>query len=176
MHREPIEIDDLTIRPHHLFHTKWMLITSGDFNAGSYNTMTIGWGAIGTMWSKPFAFVAVRHSRFTYDFMEQYNTFSLSAFPEQYQPSLSLLGSQSGRDGNKISVSGLTPAPGKKIDSPSFLEAKLVIECQKMYFNDLNPDQFLDNTIHDHYPQQDYHRIYYGEIIYCEGIKGYNLH
>ena len=84
MKRTQIDISQLVVRPHSLFHHQWMLLTAGDFECGEFNTMTIGWGALGTMWSKPFAFVAVRHSRFTYEFMEKYDSFTLTAFPRNF--------------------------------------------------------------------------------------------
>lgn len=173
MQRQTIAIEKLTIQPHHLFSNQWMLITAGDFQAGTYNTMTIGWGAIGTMWSKPFAFAAVRHSRFTYQFMEKFNTFTLTAFPDGYQDALKLLGSRSGRDGDKIADAGLTPEASIVVAAPSFTEAEIVIECQKIYADDLNPAHFLDEDIYKHYPDRDFHCIYYGEIVSVSGIDKY---
>ena len=165
MQRKPVDISQLTIHPHDLFNNQWLLLTCGDYAKDEFNTMTIAWGALGTMWSKPFAFVAVRHSRFTYEFMEKFDTFTLTTFPLEYHPALSLLGSRSGRDSDKISASGLTPEASSIVAAPSFKEAEMVIECQKMYWNDLNPAHFLDDTIRNHYKKHDYHRIYYGEIM-----------
>jgi flavin reductase (DIM6/NTAB) family NADH-FMN oxidoreductase RutF len=175
MPRQTINIAELNLQPHDLFHHQWALLTSGDYATGQYNTMTIGWGAIGTMWSLPFAFVAVRHSRYTYEFMEKYATFTVSAFPEQFQDALSLLGSRSGRDGDKIAASGLTPEASNKVAAPSFKEAELVIECRKMYADDLNPAHFVDESIYKHYPKRDYHCIYYGEIIAVTGVEKYRV-
>jgi len=173
MLRKPVKIEKLTVQPHDLFHNQWILLTCGDFKKGEYNTMTIGWGAIGTMWSRPFAFVAVRHSRYTFEFMQAYNTFTLTAFPKEYHKALSFLGSHSGRDGDKIAQAGLTPEPASQIASPAFKEAEIVIECLKMYADDLNPAHFLDMTIHDVYPNRDYHRIYYGEIKSISAVEKY---
>lgn len=173
MPRQSITIAELTLQPHYLFHHQWALLTSGDYTAEQYNTMTIGWGAIGTMWSVPFAFVAVRHSRYTYQFMEKYDTFTVAVFPEQYHKALSLLGSRSGRDSDKIAASGLTPEASVKVAAPAFKEAELVIECRKMYADDLNPAHFLDDSIDKHYPKRDYHCIYYGEILEVTGDEKY---
>jgi flavin reductase (DIM6/NTAB) family NADH-FMN oxidoreductase RutF len=173
MHRQLIDISNLQIQPHDLFHHRWALLTSGDFDKGDYNAMTIGWGALGTMWRRPFVFVAVRHGRYTFQFMEKFETFTVSAFPDRYHDALSLLGSRSGRDGDKIATAELTPEASQQVAAPSFTEADLVIECRKMYANDLNPAQFLDKSIHHIYPHQDYHRIYYGEIIAVTGTEKY---
>jgi len=173
MNRNPIELTNLRIQPHDLFDNQWLLLAAGDFTAGDFNAMTIGWGAVGTMWSKPFVMVAVRHSRHTFQFMEKYNTFTLSGFPTQYQDALNLLGSKSGRDGDKISESGLTPIASSMVAAPSFAEAELVIECRKVYENDLNPAHFLDESIYRHYPNRDFHRIYYGWIEKAFGTNKY---
>ncbi len=171
MQKKSIEITQLTIKPCDLFKNQWLLLTCGDYASGEYNAMTIGWGAVGTIWNKPFVFVAVRHSRFTYEFMEKYDTFTVSAFPKENHKALSLLGSRSGRDSDKISASGLTPEASILVASPSFKEAELSIECRKMYWNDLNPVHFLDQVIHDQYKSHDYHRIYYGEIVQISAVE-----
>lgn len=173
MPRKIIDIAQLKVQPHPLFHTQWALLTAGDFAAGHFNAMTIGWGALGTMWSKPFAFVAVRHSRYTYEFMEQYDTFTLSVFPSEHHAALSLLGSRSGREGDKIAAAGLTPEAAQIVAAPAFSEAEIVLECQKMYANDLDPALFLSESIQKHYPHQDYHRIYYGEIVSASAAEAY---
>lgn len=143
----------------------WFLLTSGDFTKKHFNTMTVGWGSFGTMWKKPYAAVVVRPHRYTFEFMEKYDTFTLTQFAPQHKKALALLGAKSGRDGDKITEAGLTPIASHSILSPSFAEAILSIECKKIYFNDLNPDNFLDKTIFDRYPDKDYHRVYYGEIV-----------
>lgn len=173
MQRKPIDIANLQIKPHYLFNHQWVLLTSGDYHKKDFNTMTIGWGALGTMWSKPFVFVAVRFSRYTFRFMEKYDTFTLTAFPEEYHQALSLLGTKSGRDGDKISESGLTPIPANIVGAPTFQEAEISVECKKIYSNDLNPAHFIDEDIYSHYPNRDFHRIYYGEILYVSGVSKY---
>ena len=175
MQRKPIDIAELKIQPHHLFHHQWVLLASGDFAAGQFNAMTIGWGALGTMWSQPFAFVAVRPSRFTFQFMEKFETFTLSAYSEDYHAALDLMGSRSGRDGDKIAAAGLTPEASDVVAAPSFAEAEIVVECRKVYANDLDPAKFLNENIHRHYPDGDYHRIYYGEIVSVAGIDQYHV-
>ncbi len=174
MHRTPIDISNFNLQPHDLFRNRSVLLASGDFQSGMYNAMTIGWGAFGTMWSKPFAFVAVRPSRYTYQFMEKYQTFTLSAFPEEYHQALDYLGNHSGRDGDKIAATGLTPEASLVVPAPAFTQAELVVECQKMYANALNPVRFLDEDIDRHYPDKDYHCIYYGEIVAITGISLYH--
>ena len=165
MTRNPISINDLHISPHRLWDEQWLLLTCGDWPSGDFNAMTVGWGSLGTMWGRPFAQVVVRPTRYTYAFMEQYDTFTLCTFSEAYRPALQLLGSTSGRDGNKIAQAGLTPIASTQIAAPGFAEAEVIIECRKIYWHDITPEHFLDPAIDRHYAQKDYHRAYFGEIV-----------
>jgi flavin reductase (DIM6/NTAB) family NADH-FMN oxidoreductase RutF len=173
MTRNPIPVNEILVRSHHLWAKQWLLLTSGDFAVGHYNTMTVGWGSLGTMWGKPFAQVVVRPSRFTFGFMEQNDDFTLCTFPEKFRKALNLLGTKSGRDGDKITAAGLTPIASTRISAPGFAEAELILECRKIYWDDMEPAQFLDPAIENHYPQKDYHRIYYGEILAVFGVGSY---
>jgi flavin reductase (DIM6/NTAB) family NADH-FMN oxidoreductase RutF len=140
----------------------WMLITSG--TQESFNTMTASWGAFGVLWNKQVAFCFVRPQRYTYRFMERNPVFTLSFFEEIHREALDFCGSHSGRNVNKIRETGLTPVP-TSTGNICFAEAWLVIECRKIYFDDLKPQHFLDESIHRNYPIHDYHRLYIGEII-----------
>ena len=109
MKRHTISIDNFLIHPHIRWSDQWLLLTAGDFNKGTFNTMTVGWGSFGTMWKKPFVQVVVRPTRYTYEFMNSYDTFTLCGFPQEYKKALTVLGAKSGRDGDKIAEAGLTP-------------------------------------------------------------------
>ena len=168
-----IKCENLNSNIFELWKNKWMLLTCGDYEKNDFNTMTVAWGSFGHMWDRYFVQVVVRPSRFTYGFMEKYDTFTLSAFSDQYQDALMLLGTKSGRDGNKISEAGLTPLASEKIAAPAFAEAELIFECKKMYWDDLAPKNFLDAKITQLYPDQDFHRIYFGEILVVRGEDKY---
>ncbi len=148
-----------------LFDDRWMLLTAGDFASGSFNTMTISWGSLGIMWHRPIAHVVVRPSRYTWEFIERFDSFTLCAFPAKYRQALSLLGRVSGRDGDKIAEAGLTPCAASQVAAPAFDQADLVIECRKIYWHDFDPARFLDPAIGKNYPGSDYHRSYYGEVL-----------
>jgi flavin reductase (DIM6/NTAB) family NADH-FMN oxidoreductase RutF len=165
MNRQAIPIEEFVVKPYHLWHVQNLVLTAGDFAKGHFNAMTVGWGSLGVMWSVPFVQVVVRPTRYTYGFIEQYDTFTLCAFPKEYAPAVQLLGTRSGRDGNKIAEAKLTPIASTRVAAPSFAEAELVMECRKMYWDDMNPAQFLDPRIETKYPRKDYHRIYFGEIV-----------
>jgi len=155
---QPAAISD---NPFKLIGGDWMLITAGDLK--KFNTMTASWGGLGVLWDKNVAFCFVRPTRYTYEFMERAETFSLSFFPEQYRKVLSYCGSHSGKHVDKVRHCGITPVKGS-IDDVYFAEARLVIECRKLYYTDVNPSAFLAQTLCDIYPEKDYHRMYVGEI------------
>jgi flavin reductase (DIM6/NTAB) family NADH-FMN oxidoreductase RutF len=173
--RNAIPFHKLLVRSHDLWANHWLLLTAGDFAAGSFNCMTVAWGSLGTMWGKPFAQVVVRPTRYTYQFMEKYPTFTLCAFPERYRPALQLLGTKSGRDGDKIGESGLTPVASTVVAAPAFAESELVLECRKIYWDDFDPAHFLDASIESHYSKRDYHRIYFGEVVAILGETFYEV-
>ncbi len=175
MERKPIDIKDFTIQPYSFFEVDWLLLTSGNFAAQEYNAMTISWGSLGVMWGKPFAQVVVRPVRYTYEFMERHDSFTLCAFPARFHKSLSLLGTKSGRDGNKIAQAGLTPIAAQKVAAPAYDEAGLIIECRKIYWQDMDPAHFLSPETMKNYPSSDYHRIYFGEIVAIEGTEQYGI-
>ena len=145
-----------------LIGDKWMLITAAKEN-GEVNTMTASWGGMGIMWGKPVASCVVRPVRYTYEFMEAADYFTLTFFPEEYRKALNLLGTKSGRDGDKIAESGLNPV--KIQDVFSFEEAEITLICKKIYYQDIDPANFTDKDLDRNYPNKDYHRMYFGEIV-----------
>jgi flavin reductase (DIM6/NTAB) family NADH-FMN oxidoreductase RutF len=174
MNRTEINPYDLLLKPHHLFDRQTLLLAAGDFSAGDFNEMTIGWGSIGTMWNRPFVQVVVRPTRFTFAYMEDYDDFTVSAFPREYKRALAFLGTRSGRDGNKLDQTNLTAIASQKVRSPGFEEAELIIECRTIYSSDFDPTCFLDPTIDSNYPGKDYHRIYYGQILAIWGTEKFS--
>ncbi|MCZ7554818.1 MAG: flavin reductase [Bacteroidia bacterium] len=148
-----------------LWNNRWLLLTAGDFSEERYNTMTVSWGGFGIMWNKPIAEVVVRPTRHTFDFITRYPTFTLCAFPEMFRDALSLLGSRSGRDGDKIAASGLTPVAASVVGAPVFEEADFIVECRILYHHDIEPSRFSDPALDANYPKRDYHRWIVGEIV-----------
>ena len=170
---QTIPINQFNTNIFKLWDEQWFLLTSGDYEKEQYNTMTVSWGYFGIMWNKPMAVVVVRPVRHTFEFIEKYDTFTLTAFPEKYHNDLKLLGTKSGRDGDKIAETGLTICALQKITAPSFKQAELCVECKKVYWDDYKPENFLDPSIEKNYPRKDYHRIYYGEILNISGTEKY---
>lgn len=139
----------------------WMLITAG--NMQSHNTMTASWGGLGILWNKEVCFCFVRPTRHTYKFIEKSEFFTLSFFEEEYRKMLNFCGSKSGRDYNKTLETGLIPIKSEH-GSIYFEQAKLVLECKKLYADDIDPALFVDAQLDKNYPLKDYHRMYIGQI------------
>ena len=153
---------------------EWMLITSGNTaaGAGQWNTMTASWGGFGVLWGKDVAFMFIRPGRHTRVFTDTNSLFTLSFFNKKYRNAMEFCGEKSGRDFNKALETGLTPivfesnvAGGKAAGAVAFKEASDIVICRKIYIQDIDPANFLDTTIAENYPQQDYHRIYIGEVL-----------
>ena len=156
---DPYTIEESAFR---IIGSEWMLLTGG--NQESFNTMTAAWGGFGTLWEQSVCFCFVRPTRYTYEFMERSKVFSLCFFDEKYKSVLDFCGSHSGRDTDKVEATGISPVSGEK-ETVYFDEARLVLLCEKIYYQDLNPAHFIDSTIHEHYPEKDYHRMYIGKVI-----------
>ncbi|MDX9864792.1 MAG: flavin reductase [Anaerolineaceae bacterium] len=174
MQRIAIPVDKFQSQNYTLFSEKWFLLTGGDYQKHHFNTMTIEWGSIGKIWRQPLVQVFVRPSRYTYQFMEQYHTFTLSSFPRQYKDALLLLGTKSGRDGDKIAEAGLTPEAASRVAAPVFAQAELTIECVKIYWDDIVPAQMVDEEAFNRYGNlPDPHRVYFGKIVAIYGTHQY---
>jgi len=142
---------------------QWMLITAGAKER--CNTMTASWGGLGVLWGKNVATVYIRPQRYTLEFVEKGDYFTLGFFGEEYRKALALCGSKSGRDVDKVKECGFTVAAGAG-GAPYFEEARLVLVCKKLYWQDIDPTHFLDGeTDGKWYPEKDYHRMYIGEIV-----------
>lgn len=158
---DPREINQ---NPFTLIDDDWFLLSAG--NVSTFNTMTASWGGMGILWNKPVVFCFVRPQRYTYKFMESNDFFTMSFFDESHRKALSLCGKVSGRQTDKMKATGLKPIESPK-GSIFYEQAKLMLECRKLYYSDIIPDHFLVDEIDANYPKKDYHRMYIGEIISC---------
>lgn len=143
------------------FDKKWALLTAGTEDA--FNTMTISWGSLGTLWNKPAATVYVRTSRYTHEFMDKNDLFTISFFPEKYKQILGVLGSKSGRDMDKMKESGLTAVPVS--GSMSFEEAEVTIICKKLFTQRLEVRGIPDDIVKSLYEDDAPHDMYIGEVV-----------
>lgn len=158
---QEIKPEALSENPFQMIGKDWMLITAG--TEESCNTMTASWGGLGVMWGKPVAFVVIRPQRYTKEFVDAGETFSLSFLPNEYQKTLGYLGTVSGRTENKIEKAGLTVAFDS--NTPYFEEANTVLLCKKLFAQPYEADSFLyEETKEKWYPNEDYHVLYIAEI------------
>lgn len=160
-----VDLYSLTENPFKLLDKDWMLVTakSGD----KVNTMTASWGGLGILWNKPVAFIFIRPQRYTYEFIEKSERLSISFFTEDYRPALKICGAKSGRNCNKIEEAGLNLL-SLPSGTPGFKEARLVMDCRKLFFTDLGEGTFLEQSIPTSvYPTNDFHRLYIAEIEAC---------
>ncbi|MBD7914423.1 flavin reductase [Clostridium sp. Sa3CUN1] len=154
----PKELNENTFK---LIGSDWMLITAAKDEA--INTMTASWGGLGVLWNKNVAYIFIRPQRYTKEFVDASDKFSLTFFDESFKKDLSYLGTVSGRDEDKISKTKLNVSYIENI--PVFNEAKLTILCRKLYAQDLDPNCFIDKDLADKcYPNKDYHTVYVAEI------------
>lgn len=143
------------------FHTDWALLTAGSLK--DYNTMTVSWGGLGTLWNKSVATVYVRPNRYTYQYMESNDYFTVSFYPEEYRKDLALLGKLSGRDGDKVAKTTLSPV--NLGDSVTFAQARRTLLCRKLYAQDLDPKVIPQEVMDSAYVKEPVHRMYIGEVI-----------
>ena len=147
-----------------LIGSDWMLITAGTIE--KFNSMTASWGGFGYLWDKNVCICVVRPSRYTFEFIEKTADFTLSFFDEKYREALNFFGTNSGRNVDKMKGTGLTAREGSS-GTVHFQEANLYLECRKIYYQDLDPQNFIDPKIGNYYSDRDYHRFYIGEITGC---------
>lgn len=154
----PNQICDNTFQ---LIGKDWALVTAGDKE--KFNTMTVSWGGVGIMWNKPVAFTFIRPQRYTYEFIENGDYFTMSFFDDSYRDVLSFCGSKSGRDCDKPKETGITPVFDDK--APYFSQARLVLVCKKLYGQFLNEESAVDKSVLSSYTNGDYHKMYISEIV-----------
>lgn len=145
-------------------HTKGAFLTvkSGD----KVNTMTISWGNIGFEWNRPIFTVLVRKSRYTYDFMEKSDNFTVSIpLSVDLKNALAICGSKSGRDIDKFKECNLTLEKSKAVETPIIGDCELHYECKIVYKQEMNPVLLSKDIVESSYKTDDYHTIYYGEIV-----------
>lgn len=158
-----INAEQLQDNPFKLIGKDWMLITAE--KDGKINTMTASWGGVGILWGKNVATVYIRKSRYTKEFVDGTDHFSLCVLPESFRDKLAYCGKISGRDEDKIAKCGFTVNHEENV--PYFEEARLVLKCRKLYVQEMKAECFDENAkgiIDACYKDNDWHVMYIGEI------------
>ena len=158
-----IKPTDITDNVFKMLDKDWMLVTAGTLE--DYNTMTASWGHLGILWNLPMAIAYIRPQRYTYEFANRFEDYTLSFFTDRHRTALQFCGTRSGRDFDKAAETGLTPVQTEK-GNVFFEEARLVLECRKVYEDDLKKKNFLlPEIVKKNYPKSDFHKFYMGEIF-----------
>ena len=153
---------DLDKNVFNLIGNEWMLIAAQN-EEGKVNAMTASWGGLGVMWGKNVCYVVIRPQRYTKEFVDNSEGFSLTFYAEDKKEMLGYMGRVSGRDEDKIKNAGLTTIVEEGI--PYFEEAKITLLCKKLFKQRLSENAVLDKEILDKwYPNEDMHYLYIAEI------------
>ncbi len=156
-------------KPFDMFNRQWGLVTAGV--PERYNTCTIGWGSLGTIWSmrsagRSIVTVYVNPDRYTWEFLKESDIFTVAFFPPEYRSALEYLGTHSGRDGDKVAASGLTPK--ELAGGVTFQEAELTFVCRKLYQAPFEREGLAEEINHGIYANWQPHWMFIGEIIETE--------
>ena len=157
------DFDQLEFNPFDKIGKDWMLVTAG--NEEKANTMTASWGGVGVMWGKNVAFVFIRDSRYTKEFIDREGRFSLSFPSDQYRKEMKFLGTVSGRDEDKIKEAKVHV--GYYDGVPYIDEGNLILICKVMSCTPIKKEDYIDDTIDGQwYASGDYHNMYVAEITH----------
>ena len=153
-----------------MFKNQWALATAGTID--HFNTCTIGWGSLGTIWTRAagdIVTIYVNPERYTSEFLLANDYFTVSFFPEQYREDLQYLGTHSGRDEDKVARTKLTPV--KAGESVSFKEAELTFVCKKIYTHQFDKDKMDPEVYQAVYGYRDWvtHYEFIGKVV--DGIE-----
>lgn len=155
-----ITVHEIEHNAYDMFQKNWALVSSGDEQ--DFNTMTVSWGMLGHLWFNDIANVYVRPSRYTYEYMEKNDYFTISFFFDKNREDLSYLGKVSGRDEDKVSKTSLTPI---FIDGTvAFEQAEYVFVCKKAHSVEFTREQFTDKAVCDTYTDDNLHVQYSGVV------------
>ena len=160
---QPYPVDILDFNAFTKIGNEWTLITAGDKEKA--NAMTASWGGVGVMWGKNVAFIFVRDTRYTKEFIDNGDTFSLTFFDKTYHSALKYMGAVSGRDEDKIGNARMH-LDYYNGEIPYIDEGNLVIVCKKMSATRITEDSFLDPEIKEKwYADGNMHTMYIGEVL-----------
>jgi flavin reductase (DIM6/NTAB) family NADH-FMN oxidoreductase RutF len=146
-----------------LRHGGLLLVTQGA--RSKPNPITIGWASLGPMWGRPVFTAMIRHSRYSFELLEEGGDFTVNLMPGGMSAALGFCGSKSGRDVDKLAKVGLTPVASSHVASPGIEEAALILECVVVEKVDMAPETLSRAILASAYADGDFHRFYFGEIL-----------
>lgn len=158
---QPFPIEQLEINPFEKIGKEWALVSAGSKQRA--NTMTISWGGVGVLWGKNVAFIFIRDSRYTKEFIDSNDFISISFLGSQYRDALNYCGSHSGKDEDKLANAGLNW--NYKLSIPFIDEGNLILLCRKLSATKITKDSFIAPDIAKWYADNDMHTMYVAEIL-----------
>jgi len=129
------------------------------------NVMTIGWGLIGRLWSRPVFMVAVRQGWYTHEVIEQTGDFTVNIPKGGMESAVAHCGSVSGRNHDKFKDTGMTPVASKTVKSPIIAECSVHYECKVVYKVDMIPERLDGGLLNEFYQGGNHHTLYFGQIL-----------
>ena len=157
------DIKSINLNTFQEFGDNWALLTAGDKEIG-FNTLTVSWGGTGVLWGKNVGFVFVRKSRYTYNFIEKSESVTLSFLSEKYKEALKIMGTISGKDNDKLALTGLHYTYDPDYNGSYIREAKYCYKMKKIYSIDLPYENLPIEIQKGYYPNGDMHTMYICEI------------
>ena len=145
-----MDIQDFATHPFTKYDKEWALLTAG--TGDDFNSMTISWGGMGTIWHKPVVFLFVKPVRYTYGFVSRHDEITVSFYDEKYKKALGVFGSKSGRDTDKPKAAGLTPKPLTR--GVTYEEAKETLVCRKLYMQPMDKDAIPEAAVKSFYSME----------------------
>lgn len=174
MEKQTIDIRTLDLSPFTTFDPNGILLVSGQ-DVQQANVMTISWGMFGIMWGRPIVMVMVRPTRYTWAFITKADDFTVNWLGEEWTQAVQVCGSASGRNMDKFAATGLHPVAGVKANSPVIKESTLSLECRIVYRDDVRPECFIEPSLSAVYEAEDYHGLFYGEIIAASQVLSFEF-
>ncbi|MBC8316087.1 MAG: flavin reductase [Bacteroidetes bacterium] len=129
------------------------------------NPMTIGWGTLGYVWSKPVFVILVRPNRYTFELIENVKDFTINVLPKGFNQETAICGTESGRDIDKVAKCNFDMKHGECSNAFYISQSVIHYECRIIHKNKVDPGTLEPSIIDTYYEQRDFHTIYYGEIL-----------
>jgi flavin reductase (DIM6/NTAB) family NADH-FMN oxidoreductase RutF len=128
--------------------------------SGRINPVTIGWTML-TSHEPPMMAFSLGKDRYSAGLIEDAGCFVISFPSEEMEKETLLFGTKSGKDTDKLSISGVATSPAKKIDCVILNDAVANFECR---FISVYPTGdhiiFIGEIIHSHINTKDVKRLF----------------
>lgn len=158
-----IPIEELSWSPFPRKKGNWFLVAAG--NEAESDALLATLGGFAALWGGNTIAIFIRQSRYTREFLDREDHFSISVLPGAFKDAVHYCGTHSGRDGDKLKAAGLTEIFPDAV--PAVEEAETILLCRKLAA--VSSDQFtMAPDIHKAYYEGRWegnpHIMYIGEI------------